>query len=291
MDKQMKFGFLLVLICSSLAVSEVNHGTIAVIYYTQDKIIVASDSRALFYSDRPPDDTQCKIAAFDGKFLFVSAGLAGSVRRRVDDPVPPWTNQDLARLAYDRLRGFPAAYPVKSMAAEWTELELNNLKLLYRNHPEHILRAADMSPHGTIVDAIFGGIENGLLRLFAVQVRYDKTQVPPMRVSVSNYIDCPEETANFCAMGESEIALEFLRQTSERARFEAKTWGPSPEVAPRDRNIAKAVRVIELTIRYQTGRVFRGHKQKLVGGPIDAVELDRSGSLHWYRKKKNCPEN
>jgi hypothetical protein len=288
-DKQVKCCPIFVLICASLAVAEVNHGTVGVIYYTQDKIIMAADSRALFSgSTTPPDDTQCKVAAPYGEFLFVSAGLGGSVRIKASDPVPPWSNQDLARVAYGKLRGFPAANFVKSVAVKWTELELANLEIMYRYFPEHILKAADMG-HGKIVDAMFGGREDGLLKLFLVQISFDKMQVPSMRVTIMDYFSCPEETGHFCVIGDSTIVLEFLKQTSKRARDEAGTWKPSPTVKARDRDIVRAMRLVELTIRYQTGIMVDGQTQKDIGGPIDAVEFGRTGSLRWYQKKKNCP--
>jgi hypothetical protein len=290
LDKQVKYGFIFVLICVSLAVAEVNHGTLAVIYYTQDKIIVAADSRAIV-GQAPPDDTQCKLSALDGKFLFVSAGLRGYVPNPVSDPVPKWSNQDLARIAYDNFRGFPAANVLESVASKCTELELANLDSMYFHHPRFILEAAKMG-RGKITAAIFGGIDEGALKLFLVQISFDITRKPSIGVSINSYIKCPEKTGNFCTIGDSDIVREFLNKTSERARYESKTWKPDPKVTPQDRDIVRTMRLVELTILHQKERALPwGKSAKVVGGPIDAVELDRFGPPRWYRQKKNCPEN
>ncbi len=68
------FGLLIVaLIVSSPTLAQINHGTVGVIYFTKDKIIIAADSRSIAIGNAPPSDSVCKIAAPHGKIVFVSA--------------------------------------------------------------------------------------------------------------------------------------------------------------------------------------------------------------------------
>jgi hypothetical protein len=58
--------------------AQVRHGTIAVVHYTSDKIIIAVDSRAAYVGGGPgrkPQGSLCKLAAFNRKLLFVNTGI------------------------------------------------------------------------------------------------------------------------------------------------------------------------------------------------------------------------
>jgi hypothetical protein len=127
--------------------------------------------------------------------------------------------------------------------------------------------------------AFVGGVNgDGALSLFLVKIEYDeatRTVLPPTSESVS----CPQL---YCAIGETDIAEEFIGLKSERAKKEAQEWKPPKNSKPQDYDILKTMRLVELTIKYGSA---------LVGGPIDAVELDKDGSLRWFANEKNCLTN
>ena len=48
-------------------------------------------------------------------------------------------------------------------------------------------------------------------------------------------------------------------------------------------DIRRTMRLVDLTAMY--------HQGNDVGGPVDAVQLNNDGSVEWYKRKPNCPEN
>lgn len=49
-----------------------------------------------------------------------------------------------------------------------------------------------------------------------------------------------------------------------------------------DYDILKTMRLVELTIKYGPDDV---------GGNIEAVELDKDGTLRWFANPNDCPKN
>jgi hypothetical protein len=90
----------------------------------------------------------------------------------------------------------------------------------------------------------------------------------------------------FCAMGSAldlDVVKEFANTSSDRARKEPADWKPPKGTSPKDDDPFKAIRMLELAIQH--------HGSNSAGGPIDAVQLSRDGSVHWYARKPNCPKN
>ena len=86
---------------------------------------------------------------------------------------------------------------------------------------------------------------------------------------------------NFCAAGQVGIFLEFVDVTSKRSKDEAMNWKPPVGFKPEDLDILKTIRLVELTEKYWDDDV---------GGPIDAIQFSRDGTLRWYSRKKNCQD-
>ena len=62
----------------SSAVARVKTGTIVVAYFTEDKIIMAADSRIVFDHQRTvKNDSECKISTPYGKMIFSSSNFMG----------------------------------------------------------------------------------------------------------------------------------------------------------------------------------------------------------------------
>jgi hypothetical protein len=57
------------------AFAQAQHGTVIVVNFTKDKVIIAADSRAMNSDNRrPPDDCRCNISAFGKKIVFTTSG-------------------------------------------------------------------------------------------------------------------------------------------------------------------------------------------------------------------------
>ncbi len=87
--------FVFFAVIGSPTLAQIQHGTVAVVYYTEDKIIMAADSRGLLLTQNAqPDDSVCKIAAPYGKMLFVSSHAVAYKSGGLFDLVQPWSNVD-----------------------------------------------------------------------------------------------------------------------------------------------------------------------------------------------------
>jgi hypothetical protein len=92
---------LLVILCFGLSpgLAQVEHGTVVVVYFTPDKIIMAADSRVIRIGQNiPPNDEECKITVIRGQVIFSSANVA-SYTAPGSDVVESWKNADEARSA------------------------------------------------------------------------------------------------------------------------------------------------------------------------------------------------
>jgi hypothetical protein len=264
--------------------AQIEHGSVGIIYYTNEKIVIAADSRGVKSrgsQKASQDDTVCKIFAPDGKIVFVATGNVNYTSAGQNDPVRPWMSSVEVRRAYHNIvahYGTPRGH-VQEIAREWGRIMQEHFAMLYAAQPTHTASLADPQT-GIITAGIFGGFAaDGRLGLFVARVVINPSSPTPVS-SMADPVHCPNY--NFCAMGRAETFTEFVKVISERAREEKRTWVPaSPFLA--DRDILQAKRFVELTIKYS--------QEGDVGGPVDAVELRKDGSLHWNGRKQNCPVN
>lgn len=258
------------------AFPQIKEGSLGIAYFTNEKIVMVGDSRITLGGLQ--FDDQCKVAAPGGNIVFVTAGAASFISP-LRSSVPSWDNLDEAHVAYKKIiarYSTPAGHLLdiansfaESLRLKWTEAA---------NH--YRAQVEEGAPDGGLTRALFGGRDSsGRLQLVDVFIAFQASNVnDPVSAQVGYVQDCP---SNFCSFGNGAIAVEFIKQTTPRAAQEAKTWRPSPDVAPKDVDIERTMRLVELTIKLDD--------RKTVGGPIDAVQLSRGGDLRWYRRKANCP--
>jgi hypothetical protein len=187
----MKGPFLLIFlaVASSPTLAQIQHGTIGVVYYTKDKIIVAADSRVLpSFVNASPDDNECKVTTPYGKLVFVSSGAAAYHNGGVAGSVQSWSNIEEIHRAYsttsllystnyDRIMG-----TAESIASNWQSLLLE--------HPDVVIDAARMG-NGILTRAIMGGFDNdGTLVIGEVAVSYQEG-LSTIQFS-TNGLSCPK---------------------------------------------------------------------------------------------------
>src|ERR1700730_15963232 len=140
--------------------AQIQRGTIGVVYFTDEKIIMASDSRGLAANIMSPDDTICKVGAPDGKFVFVSSGASSYHRASFADPVESWSNLDEINRAYRTVSpNFSSKQEVISQSAkEWVRLLTVDWGTLLRQRPEKVIEAAETeNADGALTTAMIGG--------------------------------------------------------------------------------------------------------------------------------------
>jgi hypothetical protein len=278
---------LFLFICSAVinlsAYAQIQHGSVGVIYYTKDKIIVAADSRGLVLNgNTPPDDTECKIAAPDGKMVFVSTQSTEYKNGGYADPVPSWSNVGEIRKAYGKASLLYSTNRdrIEGTAVEWGKLISSHFQTLLLWHPEKTMEAVN-GGNGVLTRSIIGGLDNdGLLMLLRITIAFHEGIFAADTVQIPSCDACSKP---YWAIGQVEVEQEFVDLTSQRARSEVKTWRPPKESNLADYDILRTMRLVELTIQY--------HKGNDVGGKIDAVEMDKDGSMRWFAIKENCAKD
>jgi len=264
-----------------LAHAEVQSGTVIVVYFSQDKLIMAADSRSGF-TDRANSDEICKIIAPNHKFLFAVAGIAAATDKT--NSFLTWDGQDEARRAYDKTIGaFSEAPPdlIERIATSWGQTIQQNIVRLYFSDIA-TFKSRLKQPKGMLSLGVFGGRNpNGSLRLITAEIDYDESFLPPIRLTVTTQ-SCVENV-NICAFGEVSVPAEYVNLVSDRAKKERAGWDPSPAFPKEDWDILRVIRLVDLTIAFdKTGRV---------GGGIDAAQISQDGTLRWYQRKENCRED
>jgi hypothetical protein len=258
--------------------SGVRHGTIAVVYYTSSKIVIAGDSRATEMGFAP-NDMECKIAALGSEIIFVSTGIAGYDSGDPRFPIPSWRSSDEAHKAYERLTAGGRRPSVADVANEWSRAMVRNETQLYGIVGERLLDAAN---DGVLTQAMFGGVgEDGTLQMVSADIvlqedESDKSHPIDMDMGVM----LPQDSLG--VIGEGAIFKEFFEAETDRAKKEAAQWEKDSAKFPEDDRIFfKMIRLIDLTSAYD--------EMGVVGGPIDAVELDLGKGIRWRQRKANCP--
>jgi hypothetical protein len=139
---------------------------------------------------------------------------------------------------------------------------------------ELVEKQAAMDPYGVLTVAMFGGIDaSGRPELVQVVIRFDRN-IGRSTADTTEVLKCPLE--NFCAIGDAVNTPEFVMKTSERAKTEDRNSRPAGDDAQ------LAIHFAELAIKYQ--------RSNEIGGPIDAVQLSRDGSVKWAARKQNCQD-
>lgn len=264
------------------ATSQIMHGTIGVVYYTPDKIVVAAESRLVggVGSTLAPTNDGCKVTAVKGKVVFVSAGMT---RHIGDAGSVGWDNNDEIREAYSKVTTAPARGNLDEIAKEWSSAVAEKFNTDARLNPGLFpWLTSQMRAGESFTVAYMGGRDKaGNLSLFfmAVTPNASRTLAEGLARPVPACRD-----HGFCAVGAAiDTVTEFANSSSERARNEWARWKPPNGTPQHDYDALKTMRILELAVQHHTGND--------AGGPIDAVQLNRDGSLHWYARKPICPEN
>jgi hypothetical protein len=275
------------------AIAQVEHGSVGIVHLSKDEISVAADSRTIRKGRNGNPDIEsnamCKVAAFGNDLVFVSTGTA----RFLEMPgVPGWDNVEEARSAY---RNVVSRYStlkghVEEVGSAWATDIATRFSQLGSLYPEQFQAA--ITNQGDLTVAFFGGEDAmGIFMLFGVQILPGRTNafnLFPAAIPTSNRVTCPDNS--FCAIGRSDIMIEFAAARTQRARREKARWKPAKPYAKGtiEYTMFRTMRMVELTVEYQGAGV------KDVGGPIDGVQLFRHNGIvqkHWYARKPNCQED
>jgi len=262
--------------------SQINSGTVIILGYSQQKIIVAADSRTN-YGPGLYDDNSCKITALNQKLIFTADGRVnqGNFGTTLWDAV----REARAVLSSTAKNQNAPNDLMHTTAAEWAETIKREAAQGLTDRIWQSLRNQRV-----IVEGHFLGLdERGNIEIVGGVV-YWYLEVPSNTRRIEWMLDEPkaiENSIRFAAFGDNFLLNELIigetgRAKLETKRLEAEVIGMSQN----DADIHRAIRYAELTFQYtpQQG-------QDMVGGPIDVVQLGRGGALRWIQRKPQCADN
>ena len=272
-----KLALLVVALIPNVALSQISSGTVIVINFTKDKLVVAADSGVT--SNEPgkqAENTECKISTFDHKFVFAAAGALRHRRVNKADPTEGWDSFDIAREAFKATqRGSrrSAADQLKSMANYWAQKVVKQWQKAY-SYPDVAsqIRNAAKNTIGVLTEGFFataskGTIKSQFVRItfnsnnLASPIGFDKLPRPP------SCWNCGQpDNASTCVMGHVHTVESACTTTPP---FQSKQI---------------AVDLAELTVAHDRWGEVRD--------PIDVVELRSDGSpVRRLKCKPKCPTN
>lgn len=273
----------LIMLTAYQAYAQAVSGTIVIMNFTKDELVVAADSRATHVSTGAPDDTFCKISAFGHKFVFTSVGT--SAWERTDgSPFPSWKNSDLA---LDAVRLVPKIEPVSNLALITERWATDVKDRLARNNAvdPNGIRAMAKSNHAQITAGMF--FDTDLNAKIGV-ISYDAERpIDPLTVqtadgrSLSYCWPCGQlDAAKICGIGvHLDVAAKFcsLRKHGDKIKVRTILHGAS-------KSAQLATEIVELTKdEYESV----AHD---VGGDVDTLTITKNG-ITWNSRKHACPEN
>jgi hypothetical protein len=245
-------------------------GTVVVIGWSQTKIVVAVDSRGFDDKGTYRDDI-CKIVRLDHYSVFTAAGNIIHARSgRV-----LWDAQEEASDAFKAARQTAGPRVLKTAARHWGEQMVASINESLQADPSG---SKLMLENNTFLTGVFIGFQKGSTAMYQVEIVFD---LGTRQAKQNFYTERHRPEVHFAALGRNEIVSEVIMDQTHFARTEQRKWAASQSnISFKDRDVRWAIRLVQLTMAY--------HPQKIdVGGPIDALEITRSG-IRWVQRKPAC---
>lgn len=259
--------------------SQVPHGTILVLNAEEGEAAVAADSRG-FIGDRELDD-MCKISALGNKLIVGVTGHSGYFR----NGKVTWDALTIAHQIFRRvsLKATTQNLPLE-FANAWGLSLKKQLWIELHSRPSGTLGV--VKDNAYINGLVVGRREGKEILIYVVIVTYRNLGAR----HIADYQVTPINPPSTLAMGLVDIANEFKEGETERARKWKEELTHEKMNATEQLRIAiPAIGIVNLTIRYSTPQKIGTSLLNAVGGPIDAIKMDRAGNINWIQRKKNCP--
>jgi hypothetical protein len=251
-----------VLFCTAFicygAVAQQKSGTIIIFSLTQDKAIVAADSRESNGQGVVVTDQGCKLVALDNKAIFTFSGTRFC---EIKDPIRGnWDAQGAAISVYKNLASQTNRVRGNDFIHAWDKEMLGHMN--FRLCTSHI------GPHGEVLTGLFFDLDaSNRIEAYAEIVSLHGSQITT---------DIQGLALDGLAMGSgwTDILDEFLATATPRA----KAWHKRIDNYSPERRVQA---LGQLTREFDTSGS--------VGGNIDMASLTARG-IEWVSTKKHCQQ-
>jgi hypothetical protein len=193
--------------------AQVTSGTIVVLGFAPDKIIVAADSRGREVG-HPPTDGHCKIATFDHSIVFAATGAVNHQKEHALDFGSNWDNTEEAKTAVQAIAD-RSGDRLKAIAETWGQQLKKHWAEYNFFYPKKVIAVAE---NGILTQGFFAEVEQDHF-VEEVELITFEGNPPVVDVRPSNQlISCTEcktgSCTRFCGLG---VSAEFDKVKNDAA--------------------------------------------------------------------------
>jgi hypothetical protein len=265
----------LILILSTSPVAwcqDAERGTLIVIGFSQNKIIVAADSRKSSYSGDQFNDDDCKLIPFDGFSIFTTAG---NVAFRTQHTAGWNGNYEASKIIASSEKSKSTGKYLMTAAIEWAQIITAEINQSLAVDRDQTMQAVE---ENRILNGIFAGFENGIAALYQQEIMFDRQG----RRATNRLTDVPmPPVLQWSAVGDAAAANDVISGKSPFLETQRRKWDRlMPTIEPKDRDAYLAIQLVKIGERYDP-------KRQEIGGPVDVLEITAGGS-RWVKRKPMC---
>ena len=263
---------IIVLLCASARASAqtvLKSGTLIAVVYYDDRILVAAESQDWKGVPFPLSEEACKIRRLGKHAFFTASGLV------VDQAI-----------AAEKASVEVSTGNIQQIGTQWATDTIRAFQETASQDPVGFAARLHAGPDGFVTVGIFGTNVGNRLETYEVYISLDTVEPNPNKPgqakwTFSQKILGPINESK--AYGEEDKALigEFTKHTIPRARAAYEAMIEQRALSKEDPD------VIELAAAVQYA-LDNAALKYAIGGPIDILELPRSGDSSWKRVKSNC---
>jgi ATP-dependent protease HslVU (ClpYQ) peptidase subunit len=254
------------------------HGTIIVVFFSKDRVVLAADSRLTLSGGRSRySDTQCKLSDLGHETIFAGAGMYGYDF----GSGPRASGFDAYKAALKSSQSLQPGLEdrAKAVAEDWSRKVKAAIDPQLARHPAEVLA----SMHGSsmlLAQGVFAGrTADGLVTYFAA-IHCDCSGAHKSALTRLTQLHPTADGLPLASLGTTEalnLFSEVVEGSSQRGLDERASW---EKISGPGRDGEVAFKTAEF--------IVRNVKDRSVGGLINAIELDHDGNVRWVKRGNNC---
>jgi hypothetical protein len=260
-----------------LAMTQMKSGTVIIIFFSKEKVILAGDSRVIEVGEgtkRSYRDDECKIFALNNKIIYAASGMIGHDFSPRETGAAWDAHREAMQIA-------SSATDIKTIADAWAARIKQLIDADFVNYPQ--LFEAALRTKTFLVSAVFAGLDaDNKLSVYSVVLTCD---CHPFHKSARVDVGPRPPTDDGLPVGimakqEATVVFnELIAGKTPRSNLERKRW---TSLSRKKRETAITIRSVEF--------IIKNAATDEIGGAVDALEIDASGRIRWIQRKKNCPQ-
>jgi hypothetical protein len=256
----------------SAAGQVVADGTVVVVSFSQNEIVIATDGREMRGGGTTYSDNYCKVVALGSKVIFAASGRGGRWNGFSYD----WNARTLARDVFAaNLKKGTTKHISSQLARDWGIAMKKKLEEDIAMQGLDSLRNTEENTYGY---GVFGNFEkDGSLLVVVESIAYTVTNGTITVTPTAHFRSTTPKGSPLC-LGKCDISNEGHANQTARAKEWNRQFDIEEATSP-DPIMLQAQYAVKLTIQHHpaTHLGIDGKKFSDVGGPITVAKLTRKG--------------